>query len=95
MASNVWTADRRLYLDKDGKVVEASDPDRASLLVNTGGTLPLEQAQALGLVQPAAAPQEAAQKLAGPPAANKAQGAPGENKAADDLGTRREGTRKP
>lgn len=50
MASNLWTADRRLYLDKDGKVVEADDPTRQSLLVATGGTIPLADAERYGLV---------------------------------------------
>lgn len=50
MATNIWTADRRLYLDKDGKPVEADDPGRATLLVNAGGSIPIERAKALGLV---------------------------------------------
>ena len=45
-----WTADRRLYLSQDGQVVEASDPRRHALLVGQGGSIPLEQARALGLV---------------------------------------------
>lgn len=74
MADNRYTADRRLYLDSNGKVVEADSPDRATLLVNVGGTLPLEQARALGLL----ADEE---KAKAEPAANKAKAAP-ENKAA-------------
>jgi hypothetical protein len=50
MASNVWTANRRLYLDKAGRVVEADDPNRASLLVPAGGALPLDRARELGLL---------------------------------------------
>lgn len=50
MASNLWTSDRRLYLDKDGKVVEADDPTRQSLLVAQGGTIPLADAEKYGLV---------------------------------------------
>lgn len=50
MAANTWTANRRLYLNKAGTVVEADDPARTSLLVAEGGSLPLEQARALGLV---------------------------------------------
>lgn len=55
MAESTWTADRRLYLDKDGKVVEADDPNRASLLVAEGGQLPLADAKRLGLVEVAPA----------------------------------------
>jgi hypothetical protein len=84
MAANTWTADRRLYLDKDGKVVEADDPTRASLLVPAGGTIPLERAQALGLT---AAPEPKAERAEPPSAAQKAAAAkankaktPAENK---------------
>lgn len=49
--SNVYVADRRLYLDKDGGVVEASDPRRASLLIGKGCQMPMEQAERLGLVK--------------------------------------------
>lgn len=89
MASNMWTADRRLYLDKDGKVVEANDPTRQRLLIAQGGNMPLELAQKYGLVTvtPAVvetvAPQapetsdEGAKAKA--PALNKAK-LPGENK---------------
>lgn len=45
-----YVADRRLFLDKDGKVVEENDPTKASLLVGVGGTLPYDRAQALGLI---------------------------------------------
>ena len=47
---NVWTANRRLYLDKDGNAVEQDDPNRVELLVGIGGTLLTERAQALGLI---------------------------------------------
>lgn len=46
-----YVADRRLYLDKDGKVVEAKDPTKASLLVAAGNTLPEEVARKYGLIQ--------------------------------------------
>lgn len=49
MASNMWTSDRRLYLDKDGKVVEADDPTRVSLLVAAGGNMPMADAERYGL----------------------------------------------
>lgn len=77
MATNIWTADRRLYLDKDGKVVETDSPDRASLLVPAGGTLPLERARALGLVVEEA-PTE--QPKAKPTPANKVKPGPAETK---------------
>jgi pyruvate/2-oxoglutarate dehydrogenase complex dihydrolipoamide acyltransferase (E2) component len=44
-----YIATERLYLDKDGKVVKADDPNRASLLVGVGGRLPIERAEELGL----------------------------------------------
>lgn len=72
MAEHTWTADRRLYLDKDGTVVEADNPARVRLLIAEGGTLPIEQARALGLIPVEAAPP-VEQKLAAGPAANKAQ----------------------
>lgn len=50
MAANMWTSNRRLYLDKDGKVVEADDPTRQSLLVAAGGSIPLADAERYGLV---------------------------------------------
>ena len=73
MATNLWTADRRLYLDSTGKAVEANDPTRASLLVAVGNTIPLEQAHALGLVtepSPAKAPKPNRSKA---PIANKGE----------------------
>ena len=48
-----YTASERLYLDKDGKVVKAGDPDydqRVSLLVGKNGTIPNELAAKHGLV---------------------------------------------
>ena len=45
-----YVAPRRLYLDKEGRVVEANDPARVELLVPEGGILPRYRAQALGLV---------------------------------------------
>ena len=73
MASNMWTSDRRLYLDKDGNVVEADDPSRVSLLVAKGGTVPLIDAERYGLVE---VTHEVKAKSA---PANKAR-KPGENK---------------
>lgn len=72
MSSNMWTADRRLYLDKDGKVVEANDPTRVRLLIAAGGNMTLEDAERYGLI---ATPATKAK----PAPANKAK-QPGENK---------------
>ncbi len=69
-----YVANRRLYLDKDGKVVEANDPTRATLLVPAGGTLPEQQARDLGLL----VVEEKAQPA---PAENKDKKAAPENKA--------------
>ncbi len=46
----VWTADRRLWLTPDGKVVEDGHPDARTLLCAPGQTIPYDQAVALGLV---------------------------------------------
>lgn len=75
MASNMWTSERRLYLDQDGNVVEADDPKRASLLVGQGGQLPLADAERYGLLEKA----EQAEVKAVAPKANKAKAGP-ENK---------------
>ncbi len=45
-----YIADRRLYLDNNGTVVEANDPTRATLLVAVGATLPEARARELGLL---------------------------------------------
>ena len=46
----VWTADRRLWLTVDGKVVEDGHPDARTLLCAPGQTIPYDQAERLGLV---------------------------------------------
>jgi predicted O-methyltransferase YrrM len=72
MATNLWTADRRLYLDAAGKVVEADNPARASLLVAQGGTILMDDAIRYGLVaEPKAAAPAAANKAVRPAAQNK------------------------
>ena len=48
---NDFVSNKRLYLDKDGKVVEADDPNRHSLLIRAGGSLPYEEAQKYGLIE--------------------------------------------
>lgn len=74
MAKNLWTSNRRLYLTKDGRVVEADDPARATLLVPIGGTILLADAERYGLITP---PEPVKAKA---PAANKAKAGPAENK---------------
>lgn len=68
-----YTADRRLYLDKDGKVVEAKDPTRVRLLAPAGGQIPMERARALGLVTD----EGAAGPAAAPPADDERDDEPG------------------
>lgn len=48
-STTVFVADRRIYLDDEGKVCAADSPNRRTLLVAPGGTLPMEQAVRLGL----------------------------------------------
>jgi hypothetical protein len=49
-------ADRRLYLDAEGRLVEDGDPRAASLLVAPGQELPDAEAERLG-VKPHAGPE--------------------------------------
>lgn len=83
MASNMWTSDRRLYLNAEGKAVEADDPTRIKLLVAAGGSIPLADAERYGLVTVTPAVVEAVKpqsdEKAKAPAANKAA-APKANK---------------
>jgi len=53
---SVWIAPERLYLDAAGRVVTATDPARARLLVGKGLALPMTEAIRLGLVTPAPPP---------------------------------------
>lgn len=72
-----YVATERLYLDKDGKVVKAGNPNRATLLVAAGGTLPEAQARELGLLvveEEAKAKEAPAENKARKPAENKAKG---------------------
>ena len=69
MAQNTFTSDKRLYLDKDGKVVGEDSPDRVSLLVAAGASIPMEKAEQYGLtqeavVEAAAVEEEAPKKTA-------------------------------
>lgn len=67
-----YIADRRLYLDEDGKVVEEKDPRKRTLLVHAGGMLPQERAQALGLTEEKAKAASAENKQRKTAPANKA-----------------------
>lgn len=81
MSANTWTSNRRLYLDKDGKVVEATDPTRATLLVVAGGSIPLADAQRYGLLSaPQGTPEGDDEKAAAPAAENKLARPASENK---------------
>lgn len=88
MAANTYTADRRLYLDRDGNVVEADDPNRATLLIGEGGALLLDDAVRYGLANPdgtaiqrqPAAEQPEGEKAQAVPPANKARARAPENK---------------
>lgn len=60
-ARGTYTLPRRLYLDKAGKVVEANDPARQTLLGTAGFTIPAERARELGLLdEPQPEPVQAA-----------------------------------
>lgn len=45
-----YVADRNLYLDADGNVVEADDPAKQTLLVAKGGKITYAYARAMGLL---------------------------------------------
>lgn len=72
MADTTWTADRRLYLDAHGNVVEADNPARVTLLVPQGGRLSMADAARYGLLEePKSAPKPVNKARRAPP--NKAQ----------------------
>ena len=75
----VWTSDRRLYLDAAGTVVEEGDPASATLLVIEGGVLDMARARELGLVDVAESKQVAA-----PPATKQVLGPPATKAKKDD-----------
>lgn len=74
----MFKADRRIYLDAQGKVVEEGDPARATLLIAAGQTMPIADARRYGLVVDEApapadgpdgdgpAPKRATKRSAGP-----------------------------
>lgn len=50
MGEQPYIADRTLYLDANGKVVEADDPAKLTKLISPGLPLPMARARELGLV---------------------------------------------
>ena len=86
-----FISDRKLWQTQDGEIVEDSDPRKsgASLFLPKGGTLPLAEAERLGLA-PKAEPEPGAATVTENPEATedaaqdteeKAIEAPAENKA--------------
>lgn len=57
-----WTADRDLYLDKEGNVVEAGDPHAAFLLARAGRVIPEAQMEQYGVKKKAPAKAKAEAK---------------------------------
>lgn len=82
-----YTAQERLYLTKDGRVVKEDDPDRHELLAIAGGTLPAARARELGLYDPpagASSPASPATRQAAPkPRKGKAETPAGEPDTAE------------
>ena len=73
-----WEANRDLYLDKDGKVVEDGDPDAAFLLGRKGRVIPEVQMEQYGVKKKAPAevdrtPEEPEEVEAKPKAKPKAK----------------------
>lgn len=67
-----YVADRNIYLDKDGNVVDENDPTQATQLIGKGGAISTETAEKYGLIKkakPEAAESSEAKKT--PAKANK------------------------
>lgn len=80
----MYTSDRRLYLTRDGRVVEDGDPEAHQLLVGAGGQITAEMARQYGL--PEQKPQDAepaAEEAAEPKAEAKPAGGKARAKAED------------
>lgn len=61
--SSTYTATRRLYKDKDGNIVEASDPKRATLFATPGKQISVTETDAAALAEldkPAPEPEKPA-----------------------------------
>lgn len=57
-----FIADRNIYLDKNGKVVEENDPNQAIQLIGKGGAISTEMAEKYGLLKKAKPEAETAAK---------------------------------
>jgi hypothetical protein len=68
-----YIANRRLYLDKAGKVVEEGDPTKATLLVHAGGMVPMDRARELGLIEEKAKPEAPENKMRKHASSNKSK----------------------
>lgn len=51
MINGMWTADRRVFLDANGKAVGEKDPSKVELLIAPGQQMEMAKAVALGLVK--------------------------------------------
>lgn len=72
-----FTPGRRLYLDKDGKVVEANDPTKLTKLCSETGCIPMARARELGLLNKAEVePEQIDTKAVESAPANKAVAMP-------------------
>lgn len=69
---NVYTSEERLYLNENGAVVPADSPEKLTLLVGAGGSIPMARAQELGLAKPDKAEKAEETKAVEKPASNKA-----------------------
>lgn len=79
---DAYIADRNLYLDKDGNLVEEDDPAQERQLVGKGGALSAADAEKYGLSKVAQAEEgeaEEAVEKAAKPSANK-KDSPSSNK---------------
>jgi len=51
MINGMWTADRRVFLDANGKAVDEKDPSKVELLIAPGQKMEMAKAVELGLVE--------------------------------------------
>jgi hypothetical protein len=54
--TQTWTADRKLWKTRDGRIVEDDDPAAAVLYAARGDTVPLSEARLYGLAPPPEVP---------------------------------------
>ena len=62
--SNDFVADKDYFADKDGNLVEANDPKRATKIVSQGGSLSAEEAAKYGLSNEASGGEESSIEVA-------------------------------